>query len=142
MAARHLPAAYDLESGRLIGRFHARKTWEQSLGFPKWPRRRYRKGETLHVVLDNYGPHVKAEVLAWAREHKVRFYLTATNASRMDRIECHFTELKEFALANSDYRTHEALREAIEPFMEWRDGKRPISKQCWQGFKKARRAAG
>jgi transposase len=139
---RHLLAAYDLESGKLIGCFYARKTWEQFLDFLRWLRRRYRKGETLHVVLDNYGPHKKAEVLAWAREHKVKFYLTATNASWMNRIECHFTELKEFALNNSDYRSHEALQAAIESFMQWRNGKRPISKQDWQQFKKAKRAAG
>src|SRR5262249_27184670 len=64
---RHLLAAYDLEGDKLIGRFYARKTWEQFLDFLKWLRRRYRKGETLHVVLDNYGPHLKAEVVAWAR---------------------------------------------------------------------------
>jgi transposase len=138
---RHLLAAYDLESGKLFGRFYARKTWEQFLDFLRWLRRRYRKGETLHVVLDNYGPHVKAEVVAWARRHKVRFYLTATNASWMNRIECHFTELKEFALSNSDYRTHEELQAAIESFMEWRNGKRPISRRSWQEFKKTKRAA-
>lgn len=138
---RHLLAAYDLESDRLMGRFYERKTWVQFLDFMRWLRRRYRRGETLHVVLDNYGPHVKAEVVAWAREHKITFYLTATNASWMNRIECHFTELKEFALANSDYRTHEELQAAIESFMEWRNGERPISKRNWQTFKKERRAA-
>jgi hypothetical protein len=76
-----------------------------------------------------------------AREHKVVFYLTATNASWMNRIECHFTELKEFALNNSDYRTHEQLQAAIESFMEWRNGNRPISKQSWLEFKRAKRAA-
>ncbi len=139
---RHLLAAYDLESDKLSGRFYERKTWVQFLDFLKWLRRRYRKGETLHVVLDNYGPHVKAEVVAWAREHKIKFYLTATNASWMSRIECHFAELKEFALNNSDYRTHEDLQAAIEWFMEWRNGDRPISKRSWQEFKAAKRAAG
>ncbi len=139
---RHLLAAYGLESDKLFGRFYERKTWVQFLDFLRWLRRRYRKGEVLHVVLDNYGPHVKAEVVAWAREHKIRFYLTATNASWMNRIECLFTELKEFALANSDYRTHEELQAAIESFMEWRNGKRPISKRSWQEFKRAKREAG
>jgi transposase len=139
---RHLLAAYDLESGKLMGRFYARKTWVQFLDFLKWLRRRYRKGETLHVVMDNYGPHLKREVQEWASKHKIRFYLTATNASWMNRIESQFTELKEFALNNSDYRSHEALQAAIESFMQWRNGKRPISKQDWQQFKKAKRAAG
>ncbi|MBY0230774.1 MAG: transposase [Gemmataceae bacterium] len=139
---RHLLAAYDLESDKLFGRFYERKTWEQFLDFLKWLRRRYRKGRTLHVVLDNHGPHIKAEAVAWAREHEIGFYLTATNASWMNRIECHFTELKEFALANPDYRTHEELQAAIESYLAWRNGDRPIGKQRWEEFKKAKRAAG
>lgn len=138
---RHLLAAYDLESDKLLGRFYARKTWEQFLDFLRWLRRRYRRGETLHVVLDNYGPHLKAEVLAWARRHKVKFYLTATNASWMNRIESQFTELKEFALNNSDYRSHEALQEAIELYIRWRNGERPISRQSWKEFKRQQKAA-
>ena len=93
-------------------------------------------------MLDNYGPHVKAEVLAWARQHQITFYLTATNASWMNRIESQFTELKEFALNNSDYRSHEALQEAIELYIQWRNGERPISRMSWQEFKRQHRAAG
>jgi transposase len=139
---RHLLAAYDLESGKLVGQFYARKTWEQFLDFLKWLRGQYGKEEVLHVVLDNYGPHKKAEVLAWARDNKVKLYFTATNASWMNRIECHFTELKDFALNNSDFRTHEALQAAIESFMEWHNGDRPISKRSWQEYKRAKREAG
>lgn len=139
---RHLIAAYDLESDKLLGRFYARKTWVQFLDFLRWLRRRYRQGQTLHIVLDNYGPHLKAEVVAWARQHKVKFYLTATNASWMNRIESQFTELKEFALNNSDYRSHEALQEAIELYMKWRNRERPISRQNWREFKRQQRAAG
>ena len=138
---RHLIAAYDLESDKLFGRFYARKTWVQFLDFLKWLRRRYRKGETLHLVLDNYGPHIKAEVVAWAAQHKIKFYQTATNASWMNRIESQFTELKEFALNNSDHKTHEALQEAIELYIKWRNGERPISCQSWKEFKRQHRAA-
>lgn len=138
---RHLLAAYDLESDKLHGRFYARKTWVQFLDFIKWLRRRYRKGETLHIVLDNYGPHLKAEVVAWAQKHKIKFYLTATNASWMNRIESQFTELKEFALSNSDYKSHETLREAIELYIKWRNGDRPISRRSWTDFKRQQRSA-
>jgi transposase len=138
---RHLLAAYDLESDRLLGRFYARKTWVQFLDFLKWLRGQYAASETLHIVLDNYGPHVKAEVKAWARKNKVKFYLTATNASWMNRIESQFTELKEFALNNSDYRSHEVLQEAIELYIKWRNGERPISRQSWREFKRQQRVA-
>lgn len=139
---RHLLAAYDLESKQLLGRFYARKTWEQFLDFLKWLREQYSQEETLHVVLDNYGPHTRAEVRAWAQKNKVKLYFTATNASWMNRIESQFTELKEFALRNSDYRSHEALQEAIELYIKWRNGERPISRQNWDEFRRQHRTAG
>jgi transposase len=133
---RHWLAAYDLEDDRLLGQFHPRKTWVQLLEFLKWLRKRYPAGQTLHVVLDNYGPHKKVEVVAWAWANKVRLYFTPTNASWLNRIECQFTALKEFALSNSDYRTHEELQEAIESYVQWRNGDRPLTKQSWRAFKR------
>jgi hypothetical protein len=41
---RHLLAAYDLESDKLMGRFYGRETWVQFLDFLKWLRRRYGGG--------------------------------------------------------------------------------------------------
>lgn len=72
----------------------------------------------------------------WAWGHNVRFYLTPTNASWLNRIECQFTALKEFALANSDFRSHEALQEAIALYLRWRNRRRPISLQSWKEFKR------
>jgi transposase len=137
---RHWLAAYDLESDRLLGQFHPRKTWVQFLGFLKWLRRRYPASQTLHVVLDNYGPHLKAEVVAWAWANRVKLYFTPTNASWLNRIECQFTALKEFALNNSDYRTHEALQEAIESYVRWRNGDRPLTQTSWRAFKRQRQS--
>jgi len=110
---RHFLAAYDLESGKMFGLFREAKTWVEFLAFRKWLRRRSRRGETLHIVLDNYGPHAKEEVLAWAQKHRTRFSWTPTDAFWLDRIECQFTALKKFALENSDYRTHDELRNVI-----------------------------
>jgi transposase len=137
---RHWLAAYDLEQDRLLGQFHARKTWEQFLQFLKWLRKRYPAYQRLHVVLDNYGPHLKAEVVAWAWANKVRLYFTPTNASWLNRIESQFTALKEFALNNSDHRTHEELQEAIESYVQWRNGDRPLTRQSWREFKRQRQS--
>ena len=111
---RHFLAAYDLETDRLVGVFRKRKTWAEFLGFLKWLRYRYPSGQVLHVVLDNYSPHLKEEVGLWAFGHNVRFYFTPSQTSWLNRIESQFTALKEFALNNSDYRSHEEQIEAIE----------------------------
>jgi transposase len=129
---RHFLAAYDLETGRLFGQFTLQKRWTEFLQFLKWLRGRYDKKETLHIVMDNYGPHLKSEVLSWARHHKVKFYLTPTNASWLNRIECQFTALRKFALENSDYRSHEEQQAAIESYLCWRNGRRSIAIESWR----------
>jgi transposase len=138
---RHFLAFYDLETDRLYGRFSQRKTWVQFLSFLKWVRRRYPSGETLHIVMDNYGPHIKTEVLRWAATHNIRFYLTPTQASWLNRIECHFTALKKFALETSDHRTHEEQQEAIESYLAWRNRKRKIACQSWKEYQHTFRKA-
>jgi transposase len=119
---RHFLAVYDLESDRLYGQFRRRKTSVEFLAFLKWVRRRYPPHQILHIVLDNYGPHLKSEVREWAAAHNIRFYLTPTQASWLNRIECHLTALKKFALANSDFRSHEAQQQSIEDYLSWRNG--------------------
>jgi transposase len=136
---RHFLALYDLETDRLYGRFTRRKTWVQWLSFLKWVRRRYPAWQTLHIVLDNYGSHLKVEVLLWAVAHKVRFYFTPTEGSWLNRIESHFTGLKKFALASSDHRSHEEQQEAIESYLAWRNRKRKLSRQSWKEYKRQRK---
>jgi transposase len=129
---RHFLAAYDLETGRLFGQFSAQKTWREWLSFLKWLRRRYRASETLHVVLDNYKPHLKEEVLDWAKTHQVKLYFVPTNASWLNRIESQFTALRKFALDDSDYHDHQEQQQAIESYLEWRNGRREIAIEPWR----------
>jgi transposase len=133
---RHFLAAYDLETGRLFGRFTKTKRWKDFLSFLRWLRRRYRKEERLHIVLDNFKPHLKAEVLAWASRNNVRLVFTPTNASWLNRIECHFTALKKFSLDNSDYTSHEDQSAAIETYLRWHNGQRSIALQAWRQYKR------
>ena len=129
---RHFLAAYDLETGRLFGQFTKQKTWVEFLAVLKWLRRRYHRDETLHIVLDNYSPHLKQEVLDWAKQHHVKLCFTPTNASWLNRIESQFTALKKFALDDSDYRTHEEQQAAIESYLAWRNGRRQIAIESWR----------
>lgn len=139
---RHFLGVYDLETDRLFGRFVACKDWRAWLAFLKWVRRRYPSRQTLHIVLDNYKTHLKTEVVAWANAHNICFYFTPTNASWLNRIECHFTALRKFALDNSDFHSHEEQQEAIETYLSWRNRRRSISQTTWGRFRRpARRAA-
>jgi transposase len=132
---RHFLAVYDFETDRLYGQFTAHKTWVEFLAFLKWVRRRYPRQQDLHIVLDNYGPHLKTEVRAWASTHHIHFYFTPTQASWLNRIECHFAALRKFALDTSDFRNHDAQQQAIEDYLSWRNRQGMLSMQCWRTYK-------
>lgn len=138
---RHMYGAYDLERNTLVGLFVEHKNWTTFLPFLKWLRRKY-PGEVLHVVLDNAGFHLKAEVLAYAAAHRIKFYLTPTGASWLNRIECHFAALRKFALDNTDYRTHDDMQAAIRRYLAWRNRAEVISVRSWKSYKRHYRKAG
>jgi transposase len=133
---RHMFGAYDMERETLVGTFATHKNWMTFLTFLKWLRRRYPRTEVLHIVLDNATFHGKGEVLGYAASHKIKFYWTPTNASWLNRIECHFTALKKFTLDNTDYRSHEDQQAAIDHYLCWRNRMRQISLEDWKSYRR------
>jgi len=105
----------------------------------EWLRRGYRSDEVLHIVLDNAGYHLKAEVLSYAAQHRIRFYWRPTNASWLNRIESHFTALRKFALDNTDHRSDEKQQEAIQCYLSWRNRTRDISLEDWKSYRRTQR---
>ena len=138
---RHFIGVYDLERDTLTGRFVKRKNWQTFGSFLKWVRRRYRHRGRLHVVLDNAGYHLKAEVIDYAATHNIRFYFTPTAASWLNRIEAHFAALRKFALDNSDYQSHDEQQTAIKQYLRWRNRRRSISVTDWQAYHRYHRKA-
>lgn len=136
---RYMFGAYDMERDTLVGIFAARKNWVSFLAFLKWLRRRYSRNEVLHMVLDNAGYHLKAEVLSYAAKHKIKFYWTPTNASWLNRIECHFTALRKFALDDTDHRSHEEQQAVIERYLTWRNRTGQISLENWKSYRSNRK---
>jgi transposase len=133
---RHFLAYYDLETDRLYGRFTRNKKAKDILSFLRWVRSRYPRSQKLHIVMDNFSPHITDEVLTWAKDHNVRFYLTPTNGSWLNRIESQFTALRKFAMKNSDHRSHEEQQAAIESYLCWRNRSRDLSITAWKQFKR------
>jgi hypothetical protein len=43
------------------------------------------------------------------------------NASLLNRIECHFTALRYFALNGTDHRSHEEQNSMIHRYIAWRN---------------------
>ena len=98
-----------------------RKRWQEVLAFLKSVRRRYPHDRLIYVILDNMKTHSKDEVVQWCASNNVKLIFTATYASWMNRIECHFAPAKQFVINNSDYPDHTSIGRAMQNYIRWRN---------------------
>ena len=81
----------------------------------KWP------GERLYLIVDNYGPHKKREVLTWCAANDIELVFLPTHASWLNWIEAEFAALRYFALNGTDHRSHAEQNAAIAGYVRWRN---------------------
>ncbi|WP_338056045.1 transposase [Scopulibacillus daqui] len=125
---RHLFAALDLKEDKLYAHNRESKKHQDLLYFLKVLRRRYHRSERLYIVLDNFSPHRHKKVKEWADENNIELTFTPTNASWLNRIECHFGPLRKFVLEGSDYKSHNELAQAIQNYLRWRNKNKRLEK--------------
>lgn len=101
---RKFLGAYDVGGDWLWGRLEARSvTGAVVLEFLQDIRSRYPKDTTVYIVMDNLSAHWTPDICRWAVENNVGLIPTPTNASHLNRIECHFWAYVEFVINGSDY---------------------------------------
>ncbi|MFB9964023.1 IS630 family transposase [Sinosporangium siamense] len=139
---RHMLAALDLSSGKLVYRIRARKRWREFLSFLKVLRSRWPTGR-LYLIMDNFSPHRHAEVRSWAAGSGVELVFTPTYSSWLNWIESEFAALRYFALNGTDHRSHTEQGEAIAGYVRRRNA-RAVPKRdfapgsvirSWTGYK-------
>ena len=118
---RHLLAAYDLSTDRLYGHIKPKKNRAAFRAFLRYVRSLHPAEVRIAVVLDNFSPHVAAEIRAWASEHNVELAYVPFYASWLNRIEAQFTALRYFALDGTDHESHEAQARMIRRYIAWRN---------------------
>ena len=84
-------------------------------------RRRYRKAQRISLVLDNLSTHTTKQIRHWCRKNQVCLVFTATNASWMNRLECHLTAAHYFVIKNSDSRDHRDIGQRMQEYLVCRD---------------------
>lgn len=101
---RKLMGAYDVGADRLWGHLEARSVNAKVvLEFLKDIRRRYPPEVQVYIVMDGLSAHWTQEIRDWAVANHVGLLPTPTNASHLNRIECHFWAYVEFVINSSDY---------------------------------------
>ena len=118
---RQMFAALDLSTNKIYYRIRERKRRFELLDFLKVIRRVVPGKEKIYLILDNFSPHLHKDVRTWCKANKIVLVFTPTNASWLNRIECHFAPIAEFVIKNSNYSTHAKLAIAMRNYMRWRN---------------------
>jgi transposase len=122
---RHLLAALDLNQDKIYGHVKTNKNRTTFLAFCRYLRSLYPAEVRIAIVLDNFSPHLSTKkdqrVGQWAGANNVELAYVPTNASFLNRIECHFRALRYFALDGTDHRSHEEQNSMIRRYIIWRN---------------------
>jgi transposase len=122
---RHLLAGLDMNRDKLYGHIKANKKRTTFLEFCRYLRSLYPPEVRIAIVMDNFSPHLSTNkdcrVGEWAEANNVELAYVPTNASFLNRIECHFTALRYFALNGTDHRNHEEQNSMIRRYIAWRN---------------------
>jgi transposase len=122
---RHLLAALDMNQDKIYGHVKVRKHRSAFLEFCRYLRSLYPAQIRIAIVLDNFSSHLSTtkdqRVGQWAAANNVELAYVPTNASFLNRIECHFRALRYFALDGTDHRSHEEQNSMIRRYIIWRN---------------------
>jgi transposase len=117
---RHMLAALDLATGKIYYRIRDRKRWREFLDLLKALRGRWPTGR-LYLIVDNFAPHRRTDVVAWCQANNVELVFLPTYASWLNWIEAEFAALRYFALNGTDHQSHGEQDAAIGAYIRWRN---------------------
>ena len=115
---RSLYAAFDIASGKVIGRVTKRHRAQEFLAFLRQIDSSTDPALDLHLILDNSSTHTTPEVKTWLASHS-RFHLhfTPTSASWLNAVESWFSQLERRALYRGVFTNVTELRNELHRFI-------------------------
>ncbi|HYP61018.1 MAG TPA: IS630 family transposase, partial [Thermomicrobiales bacterium] len=115
-------AALEIATGKVTGVCKQRHRHQEFLAFLKHVARAYPTGE-LHLVMDNYATHKRAEVRTWLEANpRVQVHFTPTSASWMNLVEVWFGIIERQAIRRGTFGSVTDLNTKIRAFIDnWND---------------------
>jgi transposase len=110
-------AALNVLTGVVIGRCLPRHRHTEFLKFLRVIDREVPKGLQVHLILDNYGTHKHANVVAWLAKHpRSHLHFTPTSSSWLNLVERWFRNLTDKAIRRGVFHSVPDLIAAIEAY--------------------------
>jgi len=120
-------AALEIATGKVTGLCKDRHRHQEFLGFLKHLGRAHPERE-LHLVMDNYATHKKAEVRAWlAANPRIHVHFTPTSRSWLNLVEVWFSIIEKQAIHRGTFTSVRDLMIKIRAFITgWNSPKHPF----------------
>ena len=120
-------AALEIATGKVTGLCKDRHRHQEFLVFLKHVARAYPDRE-LHLVMDNYATHKKAEVRDWLAEHpRIKVHFTPTSGSWLNLVEVWFGIIERQAIHRGTFRSVRELTAKIREFINgWNPRAQPF----------------
>src|SRR5690349_12342758 len=111
-------AALNVLDGTVVGRCMQRHRHQEFIRFLNAVEAAVPAGKLVHCVLDNYGTHKHAKVLAWLERHpRWTFHFTPTSASWLNAVEGFFARLTKRRLRRGVFGSLVELQAAINRYL-------------------------
>jgi transposase len=115
---RSLYAAFDILTGKVIGRVTDKHRAKEFLDFLRQIDRSTPKDLDLHLILDNSSAHKTEDVRNWLEQHpRFKVHFTPTSASWLNAVEGWFSQLERRALYRGVFSNVKELRDAIHRYI-------------------------
>ena len=114
-----LYAAFDVSTGRVIGRVTKRHRAKEFVDFLQQIERDTDPDLDLHLILDNSSTHKTGSVKSWlARHPRFHLHFTPTSASWLNAVESWFGQLERRALYRNSFTSVADLRQEIRRYIQ------------------------
>jgi transposase len=102
---RYVFGAYDVRADRLRVRLRPRRRGSDMLAFMRQIRPCYPRRQRIYWIQDNLSANWVPAIRAFAAANNIELVPTPTYASSLNPVECHFSALTQFVVANADTST-------------------------------------
>jgi len=119
---RYVFGAYDVHADRLRVRLRPRRRGSDMLAFMRQIRACYPARQRIYWIQDNLSANWTADIRTFAQGHKIELVPTPTYASYLNPVECHFSAITQFVVANADYLDWDAFAWALARHVTYRNG--------------------
>ena len=116
---RSLYAAFDVATGRVLGRVTRRHRAQEFLAFLRQIDRATPADLDLHLILDNSSTHKTQKVADWlAKRPRFKLHFTPTSASWLNAVEGWFSQLERRSLHRGVFTSVTELRDEIHRYIQ------------------------